>query len=347
MQSSIRRTVAREYERRRFAAEIDRDRRIGEIHARWPELARLDRELATAGADLLLEAIDLSRPRCAAERKARLTAERADYLSACGLQPDYDQLRFTCPQCRDTGLVGSERCSCYKAILIPLLSANANLRALEGLTFDQFDESLFSSQPEPARYQSDLSPRQQINGLRQACQRFVRDFDLPETRNLLFIGKPGTGKTFLMACVAHALLTQGRSVLYMPAPQLFESLQEYRTLLNTYNPDEIRLERAAALHDSLMTCDLLLIDDLGTEAGAASRYADLLTVIDSRCQPQLKTIISSNADPATLRDTYDERLLSRLVGGFAVYRFFGDDVRLVMSRRRRVESGPRLKTDQA
>ncbi len=347
MQLSIRKAVAQEYERRRFAAEIARDRQINAAHARWPELARLDRELAAAGADLLLEAIDPARPRRAAERKALLAAERADYLSAIGLAPDYDQLQFICAKCRDTGLIGSERCSCYQAILIPLLAANANLRALEGISFDQFDESLFAGQPDPARYQSDLSPRQQLNGLRQACQRFVRDFDRPETRNLLFVGKPGTGKTFLMACVARALLDQGRSVLYLTAPQLFDSLQEYRTLLNAFNPDEIRLDKAAALHDSLMTCDLLLIDDLGTEAGAASRYADLLTVIDNRSLPQYKTIISSNADPATLRDTYDERLLSRLVGGFAVYRFFGDDVRLTISRRRRAESGARIKADQA
>lgn len=335
MQISIAREVSREYERRRFAAEQAFERRIAELYERWPDLAVLDRAIAAAGADLLLEAIEPGRPKRAAEAKEEYNRQRTAFLERHGIDPAYHQISYTCPLCQDTGMRGRERCSCYRKVLIPLLSANANLRALEGISFDRFDDSLFSDQPDPVRYQSDLSPRQQINGLRQACLRFVADFDRPETRNLLFVGKPGTGKTFLMACIAHDLLDQGRSVLYMPAPQLFESLQEYRTLLASFNPDDIRLERASALHESLMTCELLLIDDLGTEAGAAARYADLLTVIDGRALPGLRTIISSNADPSTLRDTYDERLLSRLVGGFAVYRFFGEDVRLVQSRRRR------------
>lgn len=335
MQATISRAVAQEYERRRFNAEQVRDRQVESVYRRWPEIEDLDRAIAAAGADLLLEAIDPSRPRQAANRKAGLMADRVDLLARKGIASDFDQVQYTCPSCRDTGQAGSQRCTCYRSVLIPLLKASANLRALDNFNFSQFDESLFADQPDPDRYQSDLSPRQQMLGLRQACLRFAQDFDRPETRSLLFVGKPGTGKTFLMACIARALLDQGRSVLYLSAPQLFESLQEYRTLLASFNPDEIRLEKAAALHESLMTCDLLLIDDLGTEAGAASRYADLLTVIDGRSQPALKTIISSNSDPATLRDTYDERLLSRLVGGFAVYRFFGEDVRMVMNRRRR------------
>ena len=335
LQSSITRSVAREYEQRRLQAEQAKDRRIEAIHQRWPELEMLDRAIASAGADLLLEAIDPLRPRKAASEKSELLRQRQALIAQTGADPNYDQVAYACPQCLDTGMRGPQRCSCYRKILIPLLSANANLRNLEGLSFDRFDASLFSDQADPARYQSDLSPRQQIIGLRQACLRFIADFGSPETRNLLFIGKPGTGKTFLMACIARELLDLGRSVLYMPAPQLFECIQEHRTLLASFSPDDVRLERSIALHDSLMDCDLLLIDDLGTEAGAACRYADLLSIIDRRAVPGLKTIISSNADPATLRDTYDERLLSRLVGGFLVYRFFGEDVRMVMSRRRK------------
>ncbi len=335
MQPSISRAVARAYEDRRFQAEKSRDIRREALHAKYPELARLDQAVASAGADLLLESIDPDRPRQAAARKTNLLDERAALIQAEGLDPDYDQVKYTCPICQDTGMLGSKRCSCYRQILIPLLQENANLRSLKSLTFESFDETLFSDQPNPERYQSQVSPRQQICGLKQAAQRFVQAFDDSETRNLLFVGSPGTGKTFLMACIANSLLAQGRSVLYLPAPRLFEAIAEHRTLLSAFNPDPIRLEKASALHDSIMSCDLLLIDDLGTEAGAASRYADLLTVIDERSVPALKTIVSSNANPQTLRDTYDERLLSRLLGNFAVYRFFGEDVRIELSRRRR------------
>ncbi len=335
MQASIGRSVAREYERRRFAAEQARDRETEKIYCQWPKLRQLDQKVAAAGADLLLEAIDPGRPRLAAGLKAELLKRRCEFLEAADIKPDFDQVHYSCPICKDTGYKDNRRCTCYRNVLIPLLTESANLKTLDGFAFDQFDESLFADQPDPGRYHSELSPRQQIQGLRQACLRFVSEFDQPETRNLLFVGKPGTGKTFLMVCIAHALLEQGYSVLYLTAPQLFDIIQEYRTLLASFKPDDIRLEKAMAMHESLMNCELLLIDDLGTEAGAASRYADLLTVIDGRNLPNLKTIISSNSDPATLRDTYDERLLSRLVGGFAVYRFFGEDIRMTQNRRRR------------
>lgn len=340
MAASINRKITGIYEQRRLTAELARDRLVEQVYAKWPDLRALDRAIASSGADLLLEAIEPGRPRRAELNLQLLRQQRSSLLGRLGLDADFDEVHYTCSICQDSGWAGGrsdhQRCSCYRSVLIPLLSEQANLSHLAGQTFAAFDESLFQAQTDPVRYQSDLSPRQQINGLRRACEQFVRHFDQPETRNLLFVGRPGTGKTYLMACVAHSLLDLGHSVYYLSAPQLFDQLQEHRTLLASYNPDSTRLERSNALQDILQTCDLLLIDDLGTEAGAAARYADLLSVIDNRIQPGLKTIISTNADPVSLRDQYDERLLSRLVGGFAVYRFFGEDVRLQLNRRRRV-----------
>jgi DNA replication protein DnaC len=339
MAASINRKIAGIYDQRRLAAELARDRLVEQAYSKWPDLRALDRAIASAGADLLLEAIEPGRPRQADLSLQKRRLQRTRLLEQIGLAADFDQVRYTCSLCQDTGWMGGrtdhQRCSCYRSILIPMLSEQANLSHLAGQTFQAFDETLFQDQPDPVRYQSELSPRQQIKGLRRACEQFVRQFEQPETRNLLFVGKPGTGKTYLMACVAHSLLDLGHSVYYLSAPQLFDQLQEHRTLLASFNPDNTRMERSDALQDILQSCDLLLIDDLGTEAGAAARYADLLGVIDSRTQPGLKTIISTNADPASLRDQYDERLLSRLVGGFAVYRFFGEDVRLQLNRRRR------------
>lgn len=332
---SIARAVAREYDRRRQQAESDRDRRRQQVYDRFPEVARLDLAIAAAGADLLLEIIEPGRPRQASERKTRLVAERTACLVRVGIEPDFDQIRPTCSQCQDTGMIGSRRCDCYRQLLVPLLASQANLRSLAGISLDQFDATLFSDQPDPVRYHSDHSPRAQILGIRQACERYIQDFDHLEQNNLLFVGRPGTGKTFLMASVANALLAKSRSVLYLTAPGLFEIMTEYRTILATFSPDEIRLEKLTALHEAILNCDLLLIDDLGTEPAAASRYADLLGILDSRALPNLHTMISTNADPIALRDSYDERLLSRLMGGFAIYRFFGEDVRLQLNRRRR------------
>lgn len=334
-QVSLARAVAREYDRRRQQTEAEREQRRSKVYAQYPHLAEIDRQIAAAGADLLLEVIEPGRPQRALLERQQLLAERESLITRLAIEPDFDQIRPICPICRDVGNDGSKRCQCYRQIIVPLLTAQANLRNLSGQTFANFDETLFSDQAEVPRYKSERSPRAQILALRQVCEQYVSRFDQLEQRNLLFVGPPGTGKTYLMSCVANALLEQGRSVLYVTAPMLFEIMSNYRTLLATFHPDEIRLEQANALHDLVHFADLLLVDDLGTEPAAASRYADLLSIIDHRSGAGLHTMISSNADPGALRDTYDERLLSRLMGSFVIYRFFGADVRLERNRRRR------------
>lgn len=335
MQQSIARAVARIYDHRRQQADIERDDRVAVVHQAHPRLAELDQAIAQAGAELLREAIEPGRPRHAAARKTELEAERMAYLSESGIDPEFDRPRYQCSRCQDTGRVGRERCQCYQQVMIPLLLSQANMRPLGQASFDQFNLDLFSDQPNPERYHSQLSPRRQIQGIRQASEQFVRSFNQPETRNLLFVGSPGTGKSYMMGCIGNALIRQGHAVFYTTAPQLFERLQERRVLRATFSPDPTRVEEAEAVYELLLGSSLLLIDDLGTETSAAGQYADLLTILDSRQQPGLRTIISSNAAPATLRREYDERILSRLLGQFALYHFFGEDLRLSAGRQRR------------
>lgn len=335
MQQSIARAVARTYDQRRQQADIERDDRITRIYRAHPRLAELDQAIAEAGADLLREAIDAGRPRHAAAHKESLEAERLEYMTQSGIEPDFDRPRYQCEICQDTGRVGDQRCRCYRQVMIPLLLSQANMRPLGQAGFDQFDPNLFSDQPNPERYHSQLSPRRQILGIKQASEQFVQTFGQPDTRNLLFVGSPGTGKSFMMGCIGNALIQQGHAVFYTTAPQLFERLQERRVLRATFSPDPTRVEEAEAVYELLLSSSLLLIDDLGTETSAAGQYTDLLTILDSRQQPNLRTIISSNAAPATLRREYDERILSRLLGQFALYHFFGEDLRLSASRQRR------------
>ena len=335
MNQSIHRRITAGYDQLRLDAAARRDAALIDAHSRYPDLRQLDRQIAEAGADLLLEAIDPAREKTAGARMKALQTERLELLASHGLPKTLGEIVYACDKCSDTGYVGTDRCSCYQVKLIPLLFESANLRQLKDISFETFDEQLFSDQPDQKRYQSDLSPRAQIRGIRQACERFVIDFDHPDTRNLFFVGKPGTGKTFLMACIAHALIEAGRTVLYLPAAQLFDALAEYRILSTSFHPDEIRFEKSSAMQDAILHCNLLLIDDLGTEYTSAARYPELLQVLDQRSGPENRTVLSSNVEAGLMRELYDERLLSRLYGGFAVYRFIGEDVRFVMNQRRR------------
>jgi DNA replication protein DnaC len=334
MNYSISKAVAAVYEETRLKAERERQLRRDSIHANHPELARLDREIAAAGADMLFEAIDPDRPRTASARKAGLEAERLSYMAQNGVDAGYDRIVYSCGKCLDTGKVGRQLCSCYRQVMMPLLISNANLKTLSGITFDSFDESLFSAETDQKKNQSGLSPRDNIRAIRSALERFVAAFE-DSAANLLFLGRPGTGKTFLMACLANEVLKKGHMVFYVSAPELFEILSELRVQQASFQPDPVRLEQLKALQDSLLNAELLLIDDLGTESRGANRYSELLSLIDRRLAPGLHTVISSNADALALKETYDERLLSRLMGNYSIYRFFGDDVRLQISRRRR------------
>ncbi|MDD2374208.1 MAG: ATP-binding protein [Eubacteriales bacterium] len=354
MNSSISKAAAAIYEERRNRSDKLRRIRQQQVHDKFPELDKLDREIAMSGAEMLFEAIDPDRPKTASARKQELIERRNQFIADHGIDPEFDQPAYECDICHDTGYTPAGRCSCYRATIMPLLIDHANLKGLSSISFEQFDENLFSDQTNISNGQGSMSPRENIIAIRNIVKRFAdyisnehspasvdtsHDFvksDLPQ--NMLFLGKPGTGKTYLMACLANYALTRGVTVFYVSAPELFEIMNELRVLQNSFNPEPVRYEQVTALYDSILHADLLLIDDLGTETRAANRYSELLTLIDRRLEPGLHTVISSNADASSLKQTYDERLLSRLMGNYAIYRFYGEDVRLEISRRRRNQS---------
>lgn len=344
MNLSVSKAVAAIYEERRNLADRLRRQNQSDVYEKFPELEQLDKEIAIAGADMLIEAIDPARPKEAAQRKDMLVSERDLFIKKHNIDHDFDQPVYQCSYCDDTGMIGSDKCSCYRKTLMPLLVDHANLKSLKDIKFDNFDAELFSDKPELA--DNGVSPRRNIIAIKQAvmafANRIVLPVDAPERTkgqdNMLFLGRPGTGKTFLMACLANDMLARGETVFYVSSPELFEILNELRVIQSTFSPDPVKLEQINSLYDSIMHARLLLIDDLGTETRGGVRYSELLTLIDRRLAPGLHTVISSNADAAALKQVYDERLLSRLMGNFAIYRFFGDDIRLVLSRRRRNQS---------
>ncbi len=344
MNQSVNKAIAAIYEERRDRADRLRRKTQSDIYGQYPALEQLDREIAVAGADLLFEAIDPDRPKEAETRRERLLISRARFLSDHDIDQNFDQPKYECKICHDTGLEGNRKCICYRRTIMPLLVDHANLKALKDITFEDFDPELFSNKA--INDDNNASPRSNIIAIKEAVLNFADRISLPVDAseksggqdNLLFLGKPGTGKSFLMACLANEMLNRGETVFYVSSPELFEILNELRVLQNSFNPEPVRLEQITTLFDSIMHARLLLIDDLGTETRGGARYSELLTLIDRRLAPGLHTVISSNADAASLKQVYDERLLSRLMGNYSIYRFFGEDIRLELSRRRRSRS---------
>jgi DNA replication protein DnaC len=330
----IRAEVARGYAQRRLQAERQAEQHQDEIFRRFPELARLERAIGIAGAQLLVAGMTPDGAAAAERTWSALKEEKSRLLDDLGLKADYAEPRYACPNCADTGYSGGRRCACYAREIQPFLRAYYHLDVLQEMTFERYDPQVFDPHPEQP---GGPSQRAYMLRLKELSEQWVADFiknkraGQPEAipDNLLFSGPTGTGKTWLAGCIANALSAANIMVFYQPATQLFDLIQTYRKLKQTFSPDPDELEEAEWLYQSLRTVDLLIIDDIGTEhARADERLAEWLELLRARLGGGRRTLLSTNLDTASIKGMYDERVSSRLLGHFRMIRFWGKDARL-------------------
>jgi len=218
-------------------------------------------------------------------------------------------------------------CSCYNKLYHEYLYKVSNILDDGKTGFDHFDETWYSDNIDVKRYKTEVSPRSQILGIKEQCLEFIRKFDDEDTKNMYFHGPTGTGKTFMAKSIGLELLRAGYSVLYFSATTLFPIIQRYRLNIDR---DDIS---AGDAYKSLITANLLILDDLGTEPQSDSKYAELLSLLEQRnTQNRIKpakTIIVSNLDFRRLLQEYNERIGSRIIGEFQALHFIGDDIRIL------------------
>jgi len=252
-------------------------------------------------------------------------------LTKAGYPEDYLEMKYYCGTCKDTGFVESEngfrKCACYRQQLINHIFSQSNLKLAEKENFSTFRESLFPDTVDEEKYGIKISPRENILRIKQRCLSFIENFDKPEEKNLFFSGPAGVGKTFMSNCIAMELIMRGRTVLYQSAPSLFRCISEYK--MKSGRDEESFVDD---LYENIFEADLLIIDDLGTEPPTASRYAELLNILNTRQIKNFtrpcKTIISTNIGARELYEYYSERVASRIIGCFDRLRFAGNDLRL-------------------
>lgn len=295
------------------------DRRTAEVYERVPEYSHLVSRIGALAADSAKASIhgNTSELDGIKEAIAKIAGQMKELLTGAGFPADYLEPVYECPLCKDTGYIGSEKCSCFKQAAIDLLYRQSNIRQiLQTENFDTFQLDYFN--PEVYDESAGLSSRENAAGLYKACQKFVHDF--PAGENILFYGNTGTGKTFLSNCIANALLDRSFGVLYLSAIELFNILSEY---------DKEDREDSDLSESQITGCDLLIIDDLGTELSNAFTNSKLFYCINDRLLKGRSTIISTNYSPRELMDNYSERIFSRIKNSFKIYKLFGDDIRLI------------------
>ena len=211
-------------------------------------------------------------------------------------------------------------CNCLKQKLYNEQYNKANISNLDTQNFDNFSDLLYSDKPDEDRYNTKLSPRENINQIKDICFKFIDNFDDKNQKNLLFTGNTGLGKTFLSSAIANELLKKGKNVLYQTASVMLDSIIDYR--FGKTNDSNIL--------KSILNVDLLIIDDLGTENPNNLKSSELFNIINTRLLNQnkiTKTIISTNLNLRNLYSNYDERIVSRFIGNYDICYFFGEDIR--------------------
>ena len=313
--------IREEWDARRQAAESAADARREELHRAIPGLFALDerrRSLPLRVLDAAMRGVDLDRrlEEIKTEDKA-LQAERVAMLAAAGFPADYDHVRYTCPDCEDTGYRGGEICPCFRrAVVEETIRASGFGKLMARQTFANFDLSYYSSALlEGKRY----SARDVMREILTFCENWADSFSL-DSPSLLFIGGTGLGKTHLSSAMAGKVIEKGFDVAYESVPLVLQRAERER----------FREEDDDSVVRRCLDAELLILDDLGAEAPSKATASVLYSIVNTRAAVRgVPTIISTNLSYRQLEKQYDTAITSRLFGDFTVKLFQGEDVRRV------------------
>lgn len=328
LNSSVLNNLLKEYDKKQAIAFYEMENRKKELFSKIPRLQEIEDELnkyAIECAKSILSANSSQLVKEFQEKIQKLKEERDNILNKNGKSLDYLSPIYECNKCKDTGYFLENgttfMCNCLKQKLLNINYNSSNLGNLDRENFKKFNINLYSEEINEEKYNSDISPRENIKIIAKEVKKFIKNFDNPDEKNLLFSGGTGLGKTFLSNCIVAELLSQGKTILYQTAPVMLDNL--INELFSKNNDNQFS--------QNLLSVDLLVIDDLGTETMNSMKFTELYKIINTRLLNQngkiTKTIISTNLDLQGLFNTYDERIVSRFIGHYNIYRFFGDDIR--------------------
>lgn len=309
----------REYSKRQAQSRYDLEQRRSAVYKEIPRLQAIDQEVASLSAAKARTLLGGGTPGLD-DLKASISAlsrERTELLTANGYPEDYLEAQYVCPHCQDTGYIDSKKCACFKKAEIELLYTQSNLKEiLQKENFDHFSFSYYSDTI--TNDATGLSARETALRAYNTARSFVRDFD-SRFQNLFIYGNTGVGKTFLSHCIAGELLKSAHCVLYFSAFDLFDLLAQSAFSRKQENTSE---------ENFIFDCDLLIIDDLGTELTNSFVSSQLFLCINERIMRQKSTIISTNMKLEDFSGTYSERTFSRIASNYQMVKLIGKDIRI-------------------
>ena len=300
-------------EARRQNAILEAEAKNVEVASLSEEIRLIDKELRGVGPLLFKTACDGGDITPIRERNQQLCKKRGEALKKLGFSEDYTEVKYTCPECSDTGFAGTRFCKCFRDLLITENIKSSGMgNLIEKQSFDNFDIERYA-------YDEKIYPIMKGN-VREA-RTFADGFKVGQGRTLLFLGTTGTGKTHLSTAIAKTVIERGFEVLYDSAQNIVSAFEQdrFRSGYGVYEPKA----------DKYLECDLLILDDLGTEFVNQFTVSCLYNLLNTRQNKGLSTLISTNLSPTELTNKYDDRIFSRLFGvDSTVLRFVGKDQRI-------------------
>lgn len=313
--------VMRDYERQQRENRYDWQRRVEEVYKQVPQIRQLDEEIRARGAASARQALNGDEDAAHRFRGVLLDLkeQKQVLLAAAGYPADYMEMRYRCVKCRDTGYANGHKCHCFEQARSRILYDQSNIRHVlmqenfDTLSYDWYDggkqlEHLGMTELEYMRM------------VVRNCQEFARGFP-KKGQNLLFTGSTGVGKTFLTNCIAKALIDRYISVIYFTSQDLFE-------LLSRYKFDRDSQEEAEDGYRHILDCEMLILDDLGTEVNNTFVSSQLFYCVNERINRHKGTIISTNLSIGMLRDAYSDRVASRIMSHYGLIPLYGGDIRM-------------------
>ena len=314
--------LIRAYNQKQLKNKHELDARTSKIYSQIPRVEEINREIATVSVAQAKELLNGNEQALSKLKSqiAELSEERTILLLRHGYPEDYLTLPCECKDCHDTGYIGNEKCHCFRQAAIDMLYTQSNLKEiLETENFDTFSFDYYNNTEENA-----ITGKTAYANMREIhtyCKQYVNQFG-NNYENLLFYGGTGIGKTFLSNCIAKELLDRSFSVIYLTAIQLFDIFSQY-----TFENDD---EEANAddMLPFIMDCDLLIIDDLGTELSNSFTNSKLFYCLNERFMRKKPVLISTNLTLDKINQIYSERIFSRLSSNFTLLKFYGEDIRI-------------------
>ena len=312
--------IMRIYNQRQFQDKYEQDQRREEVYQKVPQIRQIEDEISSQAVRCARKLLD-GDTNAKEELKQHiedLREQKEVLLSAFGFPADYMEMHYACPECQDTGYVDGRKCRCFKKEEIRLLYSQSNIEeVLLRENFDSFSYEYYDDRVVIPEIQ--MTVADYMRQVHTWCKEYVENFE-KKGGNLIFTGSPGVGKTFLTNCIAKALIDQYQSVIYLSSNDLFDVFSKNKFHYDTE-------EEMKDMYQYILDCDLLIIDDLGTELNNTFVSSQLFYCINERLLRKKSTIISTNLSMTMLRDTYSDRISSRIISQYSIIPLYGDDIR--------------------